>query len=323
MAELVFNRNSQWVERPPFPRNMLVELTNACNHNCVFCGYKKMNRKKTVCDKVFMKDIIEQAYKNGTREIGFYMIGEPLLSQDLEEFVLFCKKIGFEYIYLTTNGALADRERMIRLVEAGIQSIKFSVNAATRDTYRKIHGKDDFETVKKNIYDLSGYIKQNKKNTKIFISFVKNNWNVDDETIIHELFDNVVDKVYVFPIANQGGSMMEIVDLKLVDSVQNISRANIPCDMIFNRLHITVEGYLCACCADCEGMLNAVDLHIKSLKEAWNDDVLMALRRRHLKNDLNGLICYNCANNTAEQVYPLVPELCSENIILHVDKIYS
>src|SRR5436190_23199775 len=31
------NAASVLVERPPIPTNMMVELTNGCNHACVFC----------------------------------------------------------------------------------------------------------------------------------------------------------------------------------------------------------------------------------------------------------------------------------------------
>lgn len=37
---------SVFSEMPPFPHNMLVELANACNHKCVFCGYKGYETKE-------------------------------------------------------------------------------------------------------------------------------------------------------------------------------------------------------------------------------------------------------------------------------------
>lgn len=29
---------------PPVPKNMLLEVTNICNHSCVFCANSKMKR---------------------------------------------------------------------------------------------------------------------------------------------------------------------------------------------------------------------------------------------------------------------------------------
>lgn len=32
--------------KPKIPKNMLIELTNVCNQDCVFCASFKMSRKK-------------------------------------------------------------------------------------------------------------------------------------------------------------------------------------------------------------------------------------------------------------------------------------
>ena len=175
MAELRLNRTAVFCERPVFPKNMLMELTNICNHKCVFCGYHKMRRAYNKCDKEFCFDIMQQAYDNGTREIGFYMIGEPLMCEDIEDYIRKAKEIGFTYIYLTTNGAWANIERMKGLLEDGLNSVKFSVNAATKKMYALVHGKDDYEVVVKNIRNLSSYIKEKKLDILVFLSFVKIN----------------------------------------------------------------------------------------------------------------------------------------------------
>lgn len=103
--ELIRNKDVVYTERPPFPRNMLVELTNICNHRCVFCGYKNMGRKKCNCDEELTKRIIKEAYDNGTREIGFYMIGEPFLAHNLSDFIQYAKELGFTYIYILIQTA--------------------------------------------------------------------------------------------------------------------------------------------------------------------------------------------------------------------------
>lgn len=144
------------------------------------------------------------------------MIGEPLVCKELEEYVKRAKDLGFEYIYLTTNGAFANIDRMKTLLNSGLNSVKFSVNAATRETYKKVHGKDDFETVLQNIKDLSMYIKENNVKIPIFISYVKNEWNKHEIDILHQVFGEYVDKIYVFPCANQGGGMSELIDMGVV-----------------------------------------------------------------------------------------------------------
>lgn len=302
--ELIFEREVVFCEHPPFPRNMMIELTNACNHNCVFCGYKDMLRHKKMADKEFTKEIIHEAYEQGTREIGFYLIGEPFLNPDIAEYVAFCKAEGFEYIYITTNGGEATPDKLTEVINAGLDSIKFSVNGATIDSYKKVHGKNDYQRVKENIMWLRNYIDKHNLPLKTFISFVKCNFNSGDEVIIHKEFDNYVDKIYTFDCSNQGGGMFNLVKDGIVDSLLPGSKA--PCSMVFNRLHITVEGYLDACCADVDGNLVVADLHKMSLLDAWNSKIMVDLRKQHLTGFTSNNMCNICINNINNKIVPLV-----------------
>lgn len=299
-------------ETPPFPHNMLIELANICNHECVFCGYKNMKRKKMMCDKHFMFDIMKQAYENGTREVGFYIIGEPFVCNDLAEYISYAEELGYEYIYLTTNGVLATLERCKELIVAGLDSIKFSVNGATQKTYEAVHGKDDFLTVKKNIIDLKNYIEQNHIQLSTFISFVKNEINKNDVNQLLEDFECLVDKIYIMDCRPQGGGITveELIKDGVVKQKDILPGTTAPCTMIFNRVHITCEGYLNACCGDSNGYLAAVDLHKLSLLEAWNSEIMVELRRKHLQNKLDGILCYNCINAASEVFTPLNQKLC-------------
>ncbi len=58
-------------------------------------------------------------------------------------------ELGFQYTFLTTNEVLATSERMQAILKAGLGSIRFSVNAPERETYKKLYGKDDYNTVMK------------------------------------------------------------------------------------------------------------------------------------------------------------------------------
>ena len=76
------------------------------------------------------------------------------LNNELEIYISFCKRIGFEYIYITTNGVYATADKIEKLCKAGLSSIKFSINSATKETYKKIHGRDNFDIVIKNFYEI-------------------------------------------------------------------------------------------------------------------------------------------------------------------------
>ena len=56
------------------------------------------------------------------------------------------------------------KERADEIVRAGIDSIKLSINAANKEDYALIHGKDEFDQVIKNLIYLHSLKKEKKKN---------------------------------------------------------------------------------------------------------------------------------------------------------------
>lgn len=117
------------------PKNMLLEVTNICNDCCIFCANQKSTRKRGFIEKELAKKILKEAYELGTRDVGFYATGEPLVNKDLEEYIRYAKELGYKYTYITTNGALMDKERAKSIIDAGIDSVKFSINASNKKDY--------------------------------------------------------------------------------------------------------------------------------------------------------------------------------------------
>jgi pyruvate-formate lyase-activating enzyme len=297
---LEFN-NSIFTE---YPKNMLIEVTNHCNDKCIFCDNRKMTRKRGFIDKEFLNRILKEAYDLGTREVGFYTTGEPLMCKELPSYIEKAKKIGYEYIYITTNGALMTEKAIEQIVEAGIDSIKFSINAGTKETYKIIHNSDDFFNVLNNLEKLYEYRKNNKKNFKIFVSYVNTKQNKAELSILKEKILKYIDEIEDFDVYNQGGSMYEINGIITISNDFRPIKA--PCFMLFNRFHITYEGYLNICCVDFQNYLAVADLNEVSIKDAWNCNIFADIRKRHIENALEGTMCYNCVNNDNTEIKPLV-----------------
>lgn len=297
-------RETHYAEQCPLPVNMLVEVTNACNHQCIFCAHSKMSRKVGMLDMDLYQSIAKQAYDGGTREIGFYMTGEPLMNNRLKEYISYAGTLGFTYIYLTTNGVYADLKTMKELIAAGLNSIKFSINAGTANTYKKIHGRDDFERVLSNLVHLSEYIRTNKLDIGLFVTCIACRQNEAEIGLLRDRVKDYVDDFTAPEVYNQGGNMYEIRDTIMLDPDYKLMKT--PCSMVFNRLHITCEGYLNACCVDFNNDLAVADLKKVPLMEAWNGEKMVALRRMHLNNQIPGnIMCYNCVRNKNNTVVPI------------------
>ena len=280
------------VNNIPFPKNTLIELTSNCNHACVFCTNPRMKRKSGKLDIEFFEKYIKDAAALGLQEVGFYTTGEPLMSRNLIDFIKIAKSNSISYIYITTNGALAKIERMKELIDAGLNSVKFSINAASRETYKLIHGRDDFDKVVNNLINLKNYIDKENKNVKILSSFVVTKQSLHEIEDYKRIIGPLVDDYLILGVKGQSGqSLQQLKELncELTPEYPPLGEAK-PCSMLWNRVHLTQEGYLTLCCVDYENDLVYADLNKVSLKHAWNNGIISEMRKRHVEQKLEGTL---------------------------------
>ena len=305
------DRTELYCLEPPFPySNFLIETSNACNHACIFCAHQKMKRPVRTIKPEFVHDILQQAYDLGTREVGFYATGEPFIVKELPEYIRWAKEIGFTYVYLTSNGALATPEKIRDVIDAGLDSIKFSINAPERKMYAFIHGKDDFDTVMNHLKYLNEYRTISGKNYKIFVTGILTRYTENMKDMYADVFLGLADEVVFKTVYNQGGYMPEIDTLlKCTYDDEKYRRCNLP----FDAISITCEGYLSVENADFENMLVVADLNKVSLKEGWYGEKMKAIRQAFIDDKLEGTICDGCVHHAYRAAKPLTPELATVN----------
>ena len=284
------------IDNIPFPKNALVELTSNCNHACVFCTNPRMMRKAGKLDLGFFEKFIKDAVELGLEEVGFYTTGEPLMSKNLIDFIDIAKSNSIKYIYITTNGALAKLSVMKELINAGLNSVKFSINAGSKETYELIHGRNDFDKVLNNLKDLRNFIDSENKNVKLLSSFVVTRQSMHEIDKYKNTIGALVDDYIILGVKGQSGqSLRQLKELncELTPEYPQLGQAN-PCSMLWNRVHLTQEGLLTLCCVDYENDLVYADLKKISLKKAWNNAIITQMRKRHVAQDLKGTLCHNC-----------------------------
>ena len=290
------------------------ELRNRCNSNCIFCANSKMERKRANINENLIKKVLIEAFALGMREVGFYTTGESLLNSNLSQYIKLSKEIGYEYIYITTNGILMGPNKIEEIINSGIDSIKFSINAINKQDYNFIHGVNCFEKVMENLRLLKKYREENKLNYKIFVSYIATRYTDYSTDKIKNTFNKYCDDVVVVNVRNQSGMMPEINKYLSCETGENKVPANrtLPCHYVFNSVNVSCEGFLTACCTDFENYLAYADLNKVSLSEAWHNNVITSLRKMHINNDLGNTICKNCICSVESMPTPLVSEYASK-----------
>ena len=148
--------------------------------------------------------VLQEAFDCGVRELGLYATGESFLVKDLAKYVELAKgEIGYEYLFITTNGALATPERVKPVLDAGLDSIKFSISAGTSETFKRIQGRDDFWLVVNNLRWISRYRDASRSSFRIYVTMVYTDETAGEVEKLRELVAPYIDEWDPHPLNNQ------------------------------------------------------------------------------------------------------------------------
>lgn len=293
-----------------FPKKIMLEVSGMCNDRCIFCSNQKYKRTKKVVDDGLAIRIIKEAYDCGAREISFHGMGEPLICNRLKDYVALSKNLGYEYTYLDTNGALAIPDVINPIIDAGLDSIKFSISASNPEDYEKVQGRDDFDKVLDNLRKLSEYRKERGYHFKLIVGFVETVFTIGQFQELKSLIGSYVDDLWLSPCQTQGGTMNdEIEPIKLESNLQPPVDPII-CREPFERLVVSSNGLIYACCMwDDSSDLVVGDASTDSLRDAWLSNKAMDIRRQHMTGVGLNDSCRRCDDYKLYQISKLNSEI--------------
>lgn len=284
----------------PAPPSVKIELTRKCNHRCSFCVNSELAVKDHMPEEKY-KEYIQKIKDAGVKELGVFYFGESFIVPWLPRAIKHAKDIGFEYVFLTTNGTLATPSKVKACMEAGLDSLKFSCNYADEEQYE-----DVARIPAKNFHKMLENIKAAREvrdagNFKcgLFASYIE--YTGEQKEKMEHILDNAirpyVDEVYALPLFNQSGN----IDQEGWEFVGgNPGRAAnpmppVPCWALFREGHVNFDGTMNACCfgVDDKRFIHG-DLNKQTFMEAWNSHVLQGLRASHLAKEVEGTPCDKC-----------------------------
>jgi len=301
---------------PPLPSKISIEINNGCNHFCYFCPNPTMARRRTVMAPELVLRVLGEAWQNGVREVSFYSTGEPFLVAQLPRYIAAAKALGFSYVFLSTNGGKATTARIEPTLDAGLDSLKFSINAGTRESYALVHGVDEFEQVMANVQMVADYRARTGRALRLVVSYVDTPLSRNDFGRLQERIGHLVDEIVRYPFMVIGTPLSRRTDAKGTERPfigyedtnrregWNVARLKLPCYQLWNYLNVTVEGHISACCADFNNDLIVGSLASMSLMDAWHSPEFQKLRQMHVDRRIKGTLCHSCI---AQKPFPYEP----------------
>ena len=265
------------------PRKLKMELTNACNFRCVMCAKHEARRRRGFMDFGLYTAIVDQGARLGTEDVYVYSTGESLLHPRFCDMVAYAKSKGRRVI-VTTNASLLTPAISDRLLDTGVDVMKYSAEGADAAAYEAIRRGGKWARLFENIGYFKGARDRRGAATEIFVNAVYLNDDLEQAARFHAVFSPYVDQVNFYPLANHGGN----IDAERMAALEPGAHAGrlagaavTPCVHLWNALTVTWDGKGVLCNYDYEAETVVGDLTRDSLEAVWHSARMAEYRRLH------------------------------------------
>lgn len=279
------------------PFSMFVFPTTYCNFKCMYCGhslgYGKMKEKydfepQNMSMETYRR-IIEQVkeFPNRLKMLSLTGQGEPLVNKELPLMVKLAKEANIaERIEFITNASLLTKEMSDALIDAGLDTMRVSLQGLSADKYQEICGvRIDFEQFMENIR----YFYKHKKSTNLFVKIMDVSLEVGEEKKFYKLFGDCTDRMYIEKMLPAYEGVDATKDLSVeYDRYGRKNKKRVVCPLPFFMLGIFPNGDV----EPCDTIYKPVvlgNVHQDTLLSMWNGNRL----REFWKMQLQGERCAN------------------------------
>ncbi|MCB8882752.1 SPASM domain-containing protein [Acidisoma cellulosilytica] len=140
------------------PVCLYLEVTNRCNLLCETCPrtFEELEPPADMSWELFTK-IVDQV--PNVARVVMHGVGEPMLVQNLPQMIRYLKDRG-TYVLFNTNGTLMQPKRFQELIDTGLDELRVSLDAADRESYARVRGKDFFNRIVRDVGKFIAYQKQ-------------------------------------------------------------------------------------------------------------------------------------------------------------------
>jgi hypothetical protein len=257
---------------PSMPEIVQIESTNICNAKCVFCPRDEMHRRQGIMTVELFRKIVDECVELGITHVRMHNYGEAFIDRQLVEKVRYAKQKGIREVGVISNGSLITEAVARGMVEAGLDAINISVDAAGKEVFETTRVGLKYDKVIANIERLVRIrAESGKRRPKLILSFVRQNNTADEQAFI-EHWRTIADKVHVTDLHNWAGTLNTESDV------------NYPCYRPWLTFTALWDGRVSLCCADFDGKVILGDLNTSSIREIWNAEPYREVRRQHLES---------------------------------------
>ena len=290
-----------------YPNQIILELVNRCNLECVMCyqGFRNDSKKYTLSDEDLVN--LFKDYKKNKLNSLLISISEPLLYKNIEKVFDLAKDADIMDILLFTNGTLLNEKNSLKILNSSVTRLFVSIDAVTTEAYDKVRvpvsKKYSDERIKKLESNIKNFIKlrddRNMKFPLVRTSFVALKENESEIESFTDKWVNIVDSVEV----QKEVSINAYSDIKKYNQAElfeyaNKSKKKYECRQPWTTLGVYSDGSVTPCCNTFGRNVPIGNIKENSVSDIWRSKKIEEVRLGFEKNTpCNG--CKICIDNTA------------------------
>ncbi len=248
-----------------------------------------VGRRGPMDDETFDRLISELATRDDVRVVlgGF---GDPLLHPRWTRCVQRCRQAGLFGIAVRTPAVTLDEQGAATLIDARVDVLNVLIDAATPDTYRRVHNADHFDQVLANIERvLEGLRRAGQPQPLVVCEMTKTRDTMDEMERFYDYWiDRTGSAVLVGP-STYGSEWPNRAVMRMAPP------ARFPCNRVFARAMVLADGRVTVCDQDFRGQQAVGSLADSSLSALWTASAMASVRQSHVEGTYAGTpLCPDC-----------------------------
>lgn len=267
-----------------FPLMVVVTFAYHCNAACPHCPYTHSNIREKYQDTPFMPSA---TFRQIADEVGAHGAilrvsggGEPMLHPQAVELLCYAKQAGCR-LGLITNGSAFTENSSRQLLQAGVDMIEFSVDAADAQTYETVRQNLKWSRLVANVQRMLKLRDKLGSSSKIIASGISQK-GVDIDEVERFWREEIgVDSFIQRKFLTWGVSTQLDYGMS-ADLMGFIDPQTTPCPYPFERLFVDAMGYIMICVHDIAGNRPVGHLKDSTIQEIWHGPALQDYRQKHL-----------------------------------------
>jgi len=275
----------------PFPRGIQLQTINACQASCTMCPYPVMKKRfprGRMDDALFDKVIAEVAEHSEVDTFIPMLQNEPFLDKHLFEKIKRFKRVtgGRVAVELVTNGAFLTEETIAEIRDARLDVLDVSLDAVSRDVYRRIRVGLDFDAV---IAGVERVIAAKLPHTRLFVRLIRLKDNVREVRAFTRRWRRAGVPVFIYSANNRVGAVeafdreLRVPERELSLGVRALRRGFRAwmghCPIPFASTNILHNGDVLMCVHDWARKEIVGNVRDATIAEIWNGPHMRELRR--------------------------------------------